>query len=160
MSTNSFRKPFNKQLHEENDQKAKDAAKKLLKQLPAYRKLIIQENILSEFEADLMALKHSKNEQGQDVFTSESLVEVEVKVSWKDGRYPYDTVRIPARKLKFIGADWMMVRADGKAALYIPAAVVEKAPITYEKNKDSNGEKEPFITVSPKDCKFLEEDLY
>lgn len=163
MSNNSFRKPFNKNLFKVYDKKAKEAAPAILKQIPEYKNLLIKENMLTEFGYDLDGLEHTKNELNQNIFTSVKQVECEVKLSWKTGKYPFSSIRIPARKLKFKGSDWLMFREDCKAAIHIPASVVSESPIISMKTKVSGESEELFIEITDlRLCKFLEilDDLY
>jgi hypothetical protein len=70
-----------------------------------------------------------------------SFAEVEIKLVWKPEQniFPWDTVQLPERKLKFLNLglpiEFFILRADLERAVLIPDYVVAKSPIEEVRNK-------------------------
>tara|TARA_R110000824_G_scaffold292235_1_gene480625 strand:+ start:78 stop:530 length:453 start_codon:yes stop_codon:yes gene_type:complete len=86
------RKPFNKQLHDENDPKARQAVMAFANQ----RGLIIREN------SDIYGIDLFISGTSRTGHVYEDMpVEVERRECWSGEHFPFTTIHIPERKTKF-----------------------------------------------------------
>lgn len=92
----SIRKPFNQQLHDENDPKARQAVMKFIRQCGLTA--VENENI---YGIDLFI--SGKSSTGH--VYNKTPVEVERRECWNNERFPFSTVHIPKRKEKFFRAN-------------------------------------------------------
>ena len=81
-------KQFDPELFKKNDKAAKDAARKIFKNLKDFELKLSE----SKFAVDFLVYKNGEH------FCN---LEVEIKRVWKDKEFKYDTVQFPERKRKF-----------------------------------------------------------
>ena len=123
-SNGYLRKPFDRQLHEENDGPAKDA-------VMAYIRKNWGMNVVEggQYDVDLIII-----DKGREV----GYGEVECRHNWVRD-FPYQTVNVPYRKLKFFTFDLptilFSVRSDLKQALWCRGDVIIDSPVVENKNK-------------------------
>jgi hypothetical protein len=90
-----------------------------------------------------------------------SYVEVEVKLVWKQEqhKFPWDTIQLPERKMKFLylglPIEFFILRADLERAVLIPDYVVAKSPIEEVKNKYVK-EGELFCRIDIRECQVID----
>jgi hypothetical protein len=126
-------KPFDKTLFDENDLKARNAAKKLISSLGF--------NVLE-----------NKDRYGPDLVCHNSkgawYVEVEIKHSWK-GEFTFKDVNIPYRKLKFCNLNFdcmfIMFNTDLTKAITFSGEELKKSEVFILDNKLMKQEK--FLKV-------------
>lgn len=80
--------------------------------------------------------------------------EVEVKHNWKGEAFPYDTVHLPKRKLKFANKDsvFAMLNHERTHILWIAGEKVLESPIVVKNTIYTKGEE--FIEVDVTDCRI------
>lgn len=144
MSTNKFRKPFDRKLYLENDKKAKEVVKEAFKNSGR----LLMDNVFNEFGVDLLEVEKTAPTEISILNT----VECEVKQGWTGSKYPFPTIRIPMRKMKLRGSIFCVVSSDFSHMWVIEPEVIENSSIELVSNKYSNGNKEEFISVKPEDC--------
>lgn len=125
-----MRKPFDRQLFEENDKIAKDAVRRYLET----RGVRVEEG--DRYDIDLYAFK------GWDLVAA---IEVERRPGWTD-KFPFSTVHVPHRKAKFleitkVPSYLFSVRADCKAALWCKGKVIMESPVVEMSNRYLSNEK-------------------
>lgn len=103
---------FNQRIYDGSDSQAKNAFRKYLSK----RKAVIEEEPHGKYGVDLFVTY--KN--GRKVF-----IEVEIRYIWLEGKFPYDTIHVPARKKKFCNLEYptyfISFRKDLKAMIVIPS---------------------------------------
>lgn len=87
------KKKFDKDLFDAYDEVGKIAATRYFRWL--YPLVKITENPFGVFGIDL------KVETGKDTF----FVDVEVRPEWVEDKFPFETIHLPARKVKFLSVD-------------------------------------------------------
>lgn len=123
----STRKQFDQKLLESNDPTAREAIKDYIGRSGLY----VRDNP-DTYGPDLIVYKG---------FKPLSFVEVEVKLVWKPEQniFPWDTVQLPERKLKFLNLglpiEFFILRADLERAVFFPDHVVAKSPVVEVRNK-------------------------
>jgi len=117
-------KPFSRELHDQNDEPAKNAV---------WRYLFNSWNVEVEegdtFGIDLVCFRN------REVV---GYVEVERRHNWVD-EFPFATVHVPFRKQKFLSLDKPMtlfsVRSDLAQAMWCSGEDIKKSPIEVKSNK-------------------------
>lgn len=148
MSTNNYRKPFNPELFKKLDRLGKDTVKEYFKKQGCY----LIDNVFNEFAVDLIEIKTAPGNMLEIV----SYWEVEIRQTWKTGKFHYPTLRLPMRKMKFKGANFCVVNSNQSWMMIIPAELLETSTVEYVENKYSNGHAEPFISIKVEDCKMVQ----
>ena len=127
-------KPFDPQLHAENDGPAKDAVMAFIK-----RAWNLEPREAGQYDCDL------------DVYEKGALIahiEVEKRSHWT-GDFPFSTVNVPTRKRKFFLLDLptllFSVKADLTQALYTRGDIILDSPIVDNPNRYLKEEK--FFSV-------------
>jgi hypothetical protein len=131
-------KPFSPDLHEANDAAAKDALiKALLK-----RGILARENP-DPYGIDILAVN---KEMGY---------EVEVKHNWTGIKFPFQTVHIAARKLKFAKAlmRFVILNKPLTWAIVIKGETAKESPIIKKDTTLTEGE--DFISVPTEKAIFI-----
>jgi hypothetical protein len=121
-------KPFDADLYEAND--------------PA------KEYVIEWLESKGYQAEVNPDKYGIDLLTSrngkQSGVEVEVKHNWQGYKFPYRTVHISGRKLKFFQDDnnfLLMLNSDWSAGLSFAAEEIKKAPTIIKNTIYTQAEK-------------------
>lgn len=141
------RKPFEKKIFDATDNPAREAIKDYI----GRSGLFVRDNP-DIYGPDLIVYKG---------FKPLSFVEVEVKLVWKPEQYafPWDTVQLPERKLKFLNLglpiEFFILRADLERAVLIPDYVVAKSPIEEVKNKYVKVG-ELFCRIDIRECQVID----
>lgn len=123
----STRKPFDKSMFEATD----NPAREVIRDYIGRSGLFVRDNP-DTYGPDLIVYKG---------FKPISFAEVEIKLVWKPEQniFPWDTVQLPERKLKFLNLglpiEFFILRADLERAVLIPDYVVAKSPIEEVRNK-------------------------
>ena len=81
--------------------------------------------------------------------------EVEVKHNWKGSKFPFNTVHLPGRKLKFAKEDslFAMLNHERTHVMIIPGALVSQSKIVVKDTIYTKAEE--FIEVDITDCKIV-----
>jgi len=141
------RKPFDQKLLESNDPTAREAIKDYI----GRSGLFVRDNP-DIYGPDLIVYKG---------FKPLSFVEVEVKLVWKPEQniFPWDTVQLPERKLKFLNLglpiEFFILRADLERAVFFPDTVVAKSPIKEVRNKYVKVG-EMFCQIDIRECQVID----
>ena len=141
------RKQFDKQLFQAND----IAARETIKHYIGRSGLFVRDNP-DVYGPDLIVYKG---------FKPLSYVEVEVKLVWKPEQYqfPWGTVQLPERKMKFLNLglpiEFFILRADLERAVLIPDYIVAKSPIEEVKNKYVKVG-ELFCRIDIRECQVID----
>lgn len=138
-----FRKKFSKDLHEQNDIRAREKVKEILKNTS----LEVRDNP-DRYKTDLVIY-----ENGLYVCH----FELEVKQVWKGKDFPYDDVQFLARKKHQAGENtvFIMFNNDLSSHLAIRGNKLNQVHKTRKiTNKFSEGNLEDFMVVDKKDVKF------
>lgn len=125
-------KEFSQQLHDEND--------------PIARKVVIDflKNIYEECGCKSVEICENPNIFGIDLIlkvngNETSGIEVERRSSWDTFYFPFDTINVPARKLKFHDKDkhnkYIAVNKDMTRALVLVMSDIVKSPMIENPNK-------------------------
>lgn len=130
-SSGYLRKPFDPQLHEENDGPAKDAVMGYIRR---NWKMAVEEG--GTYDVDLIIM-----DKGRQV----GYGEVECRHNWV-GDFPFNTVHVPYRKHKFFVLDLptvlFSVRSDLQKALWCRGDIILQQPVVESNNKYvASGEK-------------------
>ena len=122
-------KPFSRELHDENDQPAKDAVWRFL--FNAWG-LDVEEG--DQYGVDLVCAR-----KGETV----GFVEVERRHNWQN-KFPFETLHIPFRKKKFFTLSkptiLFSVKADLTEALWVDNNTILQCPVERKDNKYMKGE--------------------
>jgi len=141
------RKPFEQKLLEANDPSAREAIKDYIGRSGLY----VRDNP-DIYGPDLIVYKG---------FKPLSFVEVEVKLVWKPEQYafPWDTIQLPERKLKFLNLglpiEFFILRADLERAVFFPDTVVAKSPVEEVRNKYVKVG-ELFCKIDIRECQVID----
>lgn len=141
------RKPFDQKLLESNDPSAREAIRDYI----GRSGLFVRDNP-DIYGPDLIVYKG---------FKPLSFVEVEVKLVWKPEQhaFPWDTVQLPERKLKFLNLglpiEFFILRADLERAVFFTDNVVAKSPIEEVKNKYVKVG-ELFCRIDIRECQVID----
>ena len=117
------RKPFDRRLYEQNDGKAKKAVLSFLR-LHADE---AQENP-DEYGVDILFCFGGQDWQA----------EVEIKHGWDGGDFPFDTIHLPQRKLRYIPRErvlYFILSSDLRRALIIPGEAAHRSELVSVPNK-------------------------
>lgn len=93
-------------------------------------------NYLSSCGRD--AIQENDDKYGVDLLHSKGSLEVEVKLSWKGGRFPFAEINVPYRKLKYFGTpgcEFLMLAANRKDFLVISGASIMQCAVEEQSNK-------------------------
>ena len=140
------KKPFDPTLFAETDRVARNAVMDYI----GASGLFVQDNP-DTYGPDLIVYKG---------FKPSYYVEVEIKKVWKQEQdtFPWATVQLPGRKLKFteLGAmcEFFILREDLKMAIVMSDQVVASSPRAVVKNKYV-ADGEVFITINISDCDLV-----
>jgi hypothetical protein len=128
----STRKPFDKKMFDATD----NPAREVIREYIGRSGLFVRDNP-DTYGPDLIVYKG---------FKPLSFVEVEVKLVWKPEQnvFPWDTIQLPERKLKFLNL-----------GLLIHDHVVAKSPIEEVKNKYVKGG-ELFCRIDIRECQVID----
>lgn len=128
-------KPFSQELYNQNDN-AKELA-------------------IKWFDSIGFKLIVNKDQYGIDLVGNKFMVEVEVKHNWKGKDFPFETVHIPGRKLKFANdkSIFFMFNHDKSYAMLIDGKLVSNSSVIIKDNIYLN--KENFIEVNIKNCTIV-----
>ena len=87
--------------------------------------------------------------------SSQKYCEVEVKHNWKGSRFPFSTVHLPGRKLKFANESslFAMLNHERTHVMIIPGSLVSKSKIVVKDTIYTKAEE--FIEVDITDCKIV-----
>jgi hypothetical protein len=128
-------KAFNPSLHSQHDQVARNAG---LYHLAG--------------QAGVTEISENENKYGVDLIYFEGekakTLEVEVKLTWPGGPFPFDTINVLGRKVKYFkdGAQLLLLAKNHQDYLILqPADILRQAPV--EINNKYVFEAEPFIQV-------------
>jgi len=141
------KKPFDPALFAETDRSARNAVMEYI----GASGIFVQDNP-DIYGPDLIVYKG---------FKPDFYAEVEIKKVWKKDQdeFPWTTVQLPKRKLKFmdLGApcEFFILREDRKMAIIIPDFVVAKSPVSVVPNKYV-AEGELFVTIDVSECQVVE----
>ena len=144
---NSTKKPFDQELFDNNDVQARLAVQEYI----GTAGLFVQDNP-DKYGPDLIVYKG---------FKPAYYAEVEIKRVWKSNQdvFPWATVQLPSRKLKFtqlgVPVEFFILREDLKMAIVIPDHIVENSPQEEVKNKYVP-EGEMFIKIDVSECGVVE----
>lgn len=129
MHSTTQSKPFSRELHDENDQPAKDAVWRFL--FNAWG-LDVEEG--DQYGVDLVCARN-----GETV----GFVEVERRHNWQN-KFPFETLHIPFRKKKFFTLSkptiLFSVKADLTEALWVDNNTILQCPVERKDNKYMKGE--------------------
>lgn len=137
------RKPFDPILFAETDRSARNAVMDYI----GASGLFVQDNP-DTYGPDLIVYKG---------FKPAYYVEVEIKKVWKQDQdtFPWATVQLPGRKVKFtelgVMCEFFILREDMKMAIVIADHVVASSPQNVVKNKYVT-EGEIFVTIDLSEC--------
>jgi len=125
-------KPFSQPLYDKND----DAKLLVLQWLQA-------NNIVAWINPD---------QYGIDLLSFDRSFEVEVKHNWKGETFPYASVHLPGRKIKFANSKSMfvMLNSDRSHALLVDGGTVAESPQITKNTVYSDGE--TFIEIDVSKC--------
>ena len=124
----SKKKQFSSDLHSRNDVPAREA-------------------VLTHFRILGLHCRNNPDQYGPDLlyygtgFRTQKYIEVEIKHSWPadSPEFPFPTVQVPERKMKFCRGrtpiEFWILRADRKRAMIIPGSVLRSSPSTEVPNK-------------------------
>lgn len=94
-------------------------------------------------------------------FKHKYFIECEIKLVWRadQDQFPWPTIQIPERKLKYITGttkevEFWILRADCRMAVVIPDAVVSSSPLVEVPNK-YNKSGELFIQCPIEQCSLV-----
>lgn len=140
----NIRKPFDLDLYRENDDRAKNAVATALN----------DEGLYCHVNDD----KYGPDLCVYTGYRHKYYVECEIKRVWKAGQdvFPWDTIQIPERKLKFVkgttkDVEFWVLREDCEMAVIIPDALISSSPLVEVTNSMiATGEK--FIQVPIEHC--------
>lgn len=123
-------KPFSADLHTANDAAAKERLIRSLK----WQGIDAIENP-DPYGVDIIATNKAMS------------YEVEVKHNWEAGEFPFDSVHIPARKLKFLDrpVKFVILSSNKNWAIVIDGEVVRASRVIQKDTKFTKGES--FIEV-------------
>lgn len=95
-------KPFDERLFAENDAIARAAG-------------------FAAFAGHCTALSENEDTYGVDLVSDEFGVECERKLAWKGGPFPFDTIQIPYRKVKYFnqGTQYLLLAANNQDFLTV-----------------------------------------
>lgn len=123
-------KPFSVDLHTANDAAAK-------------------ETLIKALRAQGIDAIENPDPYGVDIIATNKAMsyEVEVKHNWDAGEFPFDSVHIPARKLKFLNqpVKFVILSSNRNWAIVIDGEVVKASKIIEKDTKLTRGER--FIEV-------------
>ena len=118
-----IRKPFNGQLYEQNDARAKSA-------------------VLTFLRTHADEAKENPDKYGVDIlffFAGERWqAEVEIKNGWTGGPFPFNTIHLPQRKLRYSPKErvlYFILSSDLRRAVIIPGEAAHRAPLVSVSNK-------------------------
>jgi hypothetical protein len=143
----STRKPFDKKMFDATD----NPAREVIRDYIGRSGLFVRDNP-DTYGPDLIVYKG---------FKPLSFVEVEVKLVWKPEQnvFPWDTIQLPERKLKFLNLglpiEFFILRADLERAVLIHDHVVAKSPIEEVKNKYVKVG-ELFCKIDIRECQVID----
>lgn len=143
----STRKPFDRGMFDATDNPAREAIRDYIGRSGLY----VRDNP-DTYGPDLIVYKG---------FKPLSYVEVEVKLVWKPEQYefPWDTIQLPERKLKFLNLglpiEFFILRADLEKAVLIPDYVVAKSPVEEVRNKYVKAG-ELFCRIDIRECQVID----
>lgn len=143
----STRKPFDKKMFDATD----NPAREVIRDYIGRSGLFVRDNP-DTYGPDLIVYKG---------FKPLSFAEVEVKLVWKPEQnvFPWDTIQLPERKLKFLNLglpiEFFILRADLERAVLIPDYVVSKSPIEEVKNKYVKVG-ELFCRIDIRECQVID----
>lgn len=137
----TYRKPFDKKLHDRLD----TAARQKIKDILATTRLTIKDNE-NRYGVDLIVSMDNK-------FVCN--FETEVKEVWDGDKFPYSDIQLPARKMKFAKDTYfIMFNKDLSHHLTIKGSDLASCETRSIVNKYSQGNKEDFIIVPTSIVKF------
>lgn len=118
------RKTFSPSLHQENDDLAKAAGVEFLKGFDFVSSIAQNENIYG------VDLKFTDGDYARSL-------EVEVKRVWKGPAFPYSTVQVPERKVKYFetGSDYLLLNNEATVCIVIDAETILASPKVEVPNK-------------------------
>lgn len=150
MSSPLYKKGFNQEDFKKADPETKETAKKFIEKNISGSRVI--NNPYTEFGIDLFVCIPTAEANLYD----QHPLEVECRWAWKSKLWNFgDRVRVPARKLKFNGSNFMILNSDKTSAILIPAGL--KPKVTFEKTKlSSYQQEEMFLVFSFKECVFMD----
>lgn len=123
-------KPFSRELHDQNDEPAKNAVWRYL-----FNNWKVEVEEGDTYGVDLVCFRDRE---------IVGYVEVERRHNWV-GDFPFDSVHVPFRKKKFLDLDRPMtlfsVKRDLSQALWCPGEDIKNAPVEVKSNKFMTQEK-------------------
>ena len=123
-------KPFSRELHDQNDEPAKNAVWRYL-----FNNWKVEVEEGDTYGVDLVCFRDRE---------IVGYVEVERRHNWV-GDFPFDTVHVPFRKKKFLDLDRPMtlfsVKRDLSQALWCPGEDIKNSPAEVKNNKFMHQEK-------------------
>lgn len=141
------RKQFDRELFDTTDVSAREVIKDYIGRSGLY----VRDNP-DTYGPDLIVYKG---------FKPLSFVEVEVKLVWKPEQYafPWDTIQLPERKLKFLNLglpiEFFILRADLERAVLIHDHAVAKSPVEEVRNKYVKVG-ELFCKIDIRECQVID----
>jgi hypothetical protein len=89
---------------------------------------------------------------GVDIITPWGSVEVEVKHNWSGYTFPFESLHLPGRKMKFakLGATFVVLNHEHTLGLVVDGATVVECPVITKNTKYSAAEQ--FIDVDLYKC--------
>jgi hypothetical protein len=128
------RKPFDQQLHDDNDPPSREAVQEFIT-----RAWGLKTEEGPKYDVDLYVIDKTGMYKGA--------VEIERRHNWVDS-FPFKTVHVPYRKAKFFGffpTILFVLRSDMKQGLWAHGSVIVESPVVKVDNKYVNDE--PFFDV-------------
>lgn len=123
-------KPFSRELHDQNDEPAKNAVWRYL-----FNNWKVEVEEGDTYGVDLVCFRDRE---------IVGYVEVERRHNWV-GDFPFDSVHVPFRKKKFLDLDRPMtlfsVKRDLSQALWCPGEDIKNSPVEVKSNKFMTQEK-------------------
>ncbi len=142
-------KPFSNELFRDNDSRAIEAVTNYLCKQGEFAS-----RNKEKYQPDIVVY-------GSAGFQKASYVEVEVKRVWRNDQpeFPWDSVQIPERKLKYLRkrleVEFWVLRSDLQYAVVVPGIVVGASPLVEVPNKlVSTGEK--FVQIPLNQCTLVQ----
>jgi hypothetical protein len=128
-------KPFSPELYETND-----SAKEL---------------VIEWFRLNGIDTWVNPDQYGIDLLSDDVAFEVEVKHNWSGSEFPFGTVHLPGRKMKFANDNsvFVMLNSERTHAMLISGTLVKNSKVVTKNTIYTNDEQ--FIEVDVSDCKIL-----
>jgi aerobic-type carbon monoxide dehydrogenase small subunit (CoxS/CutS family) len=95
------------------------------------------------------------DQYGIDLLSKDVAFEVEVKHNWNGDTFPFETVHLPGRKIKFAnpGSLFVMLNHERTHAMLISGAKVQESEVITKDTIYTKGEQ--FVEVDVRDCKVV-----